>query len=82
MARGTILDPHRAILETDALRIQVIWRPDSKAGEIDVFDSISREHRQHLVTRAQRPVGSSPDGRWLVMNAFEDEALRIYRMTP
>jgi hypothetical protein len=64
------------------LRIETSWQDDSKAGEIDVFDSVSGERRQHILTHAQRPIGASPDGRWLVMYALENAALRIYRLTP
>ncbi|MCJ7783207.1 MAG: hypothetical protein MUP41_04695, partial [Desulfobacterales bacterium] len=73
----------QAVLETpNNLRIETTWREDSKAGKIDVIDSVSGKHRQHISTLAQRPVGISPDGRWLVMNAFEQKTLRIYRVTP
>lgn len=73
----------RAVSETPKnLRIETTWREDSKAGKIDVIDSVSGKQRQHISSLAQRPVGISPDGRWLVMNAFEQKALRIYRAMP
>ena len=53
----------RAVLEApNHLRIETTWRRDSKTGDIDVIDSVSGKHRQHISTLAQRPVGISPDG--------------------
>jgi hypothetical protein len=76
-------DPGRAVLKaSDDLRIETISRQDSLAGEIDVLDSASGRRRQHIRTLAQRPIGISPDGHWLVMHAFEQKTLRVYRVGP
>jgi hypothetical protein len=74
----------RAVLEApNHVRIQTGWRRDSNTGDIDVIGSVSGKHRQDISTLAQCPVvGISPDGGWLVMNAFEQKTLRIYRVTP
>jgi len=76
-------DPNRVVLKaSDDLRIATISRQDSLAGEIDVLDSASGRRRQHIRTLAQRPIGISPDGHWVVMHAFEQRTLRLYRVGP
>ena len=64
------------------LRVETTFRDDSRAGDLEVFDGVAGRRLQHLSTPAQRLAGLSPDGRWLVMNAFDQRVLRIYRVTP
>jgi len=64
----------------NGLRIKTTWRESGKNGEITVIDLESSKQRQQIASVAQRPLAVSADGKWLVMYAFNQETLRVYRI--
>jgi hypothetical protein len=64
------------------LRVEGIWKPDSKTGELVVFDVDTMGERQHITTLAQRPLEFSPDDQWLITHAIDKDKLRMYRVHP
>jgi hypothetical protein len=70
----------RSVLTGHGLRIEALWRNDSKTGEIVVRDSATGRERQRIVSIAQRPLQMSSDGGWLMTVAIHGGALRLYRV--
>lgn len=68
--------------EPAGLSIETTDPADSKTGDVIVRDLATNRQRQRIVSVVQQPRGWSPDGRWLVMWARDQDALRIYRVTP
>jgi hypothetical protein len=64
------------------LRLEARWQNDSKTGELIVHDAATGRQRQRIVSVSQRPLGVSPDGRWLVTYAPDQRAMRFYRVNP
>jgi hypothetical protein len=60
------------------LRVRGVLPKDSKRGELLVEPRAAGPWLQRLETVAQRPLGISPDGRWLVAYAPDQRRIRIY----
>ena len=63
------------------LLVRTAWQKNSKSGQMVVRDLQSGRERQRIVGPAQRALGLSPDGLWLVTYARDEYTLRIYRVT-
>lgn len=61
-------------------RVEASRQEISKAGELVVLDDKTGRERQRIASMSQRPLGFSPDGRWLVTHASDQNTLRIYRV--
>lgn len=62
------------------LLVQTAWQKNSKSGEMLVRDLSTGRERQRLLGLAQRVLGISPNGLWLVAYARDKNTLRIYRV--
>jgi hypothetical protein len=62
------------------LLVRTAWQKNSKSGETVVLDLRSGRERQRIAGPAQRALGISPDGLWLLTYARDKNTLRIYRV--
>ena len=65
----------------NTLKIKGIWSNTNKTGEIFVQDLMTGKQRQHIISAAQRPLGFSPDGNWLITHVPHLGKLRFYRVS-
>jgi WD40 repeat protein len=70
--------PHWGEAQSKTIAVLSTWQENSKVGQTTVKDISTNLEVQKLVTQTQRPLGFSPDEKWLVMYALDEKLLRIY----